>query len=159
MALFSPDDRATASVVWRARALAIALCLFAIALLATPVEAHHTFAMYDRDQKLTYEGVVVRFQWTNPHTFLDVDVTTAEGEVQRYSFEGPNNGWLKRYGWTRLSLKPGDHIKVVAHPLKDGRHGGGLVEVILADGRKLDGGYGDPGASGAKTATGEDTKW
>lgn len=132
--------------------LRIAAGIFAAAtLLAASAGAHHTAAMYDHKKLVAYEGTVVRFQWTNPHTYTDIDVNTPSG-VQRYSFEAPNNGWLKKYGWTRSTLKPGDRVKVTAHPLRDGRLGGALVEVTLANGKKMNGGYGSLGGDDADSA-------
>ena len=39
-----------------------------------PVSAHHSFAMFDRQAELWIEGTVTEFQWTNPHTFIQVSV-------------------------------------------------------------------------------------
>lgn len=123
--------------------------LAAVLLAAGAAVAHHTGAMFDREKLATYEGSVARFQWTNPHTYVDIDVQTPAGVV-RYGFEAPNNGWLKKFGWTRSSLQLGERVRVTAHPLRDGRPGGSLVEVIFADGRKLSGGYG--GGAPAETS-------
>lgn len=118
--------------------------LFAIAaaglgLAAIPATAHHSFAMFDQRKVMTLEGTVAEFQWTNPHSFIEMDVQ-AGGQTQRWSIElnSPNN--LKRQGWTRTALKPGDKITLRMAPLRDGRHGGLFLDVKLANGTTLDSG-------------------
>jgi Family of unknown function (DUF6152) len=90
--------------------------------------AHHSNAMYERDKVLEVTGTVREFQWTNPHTFIEMVVDGATGP-QNYSVEGPTPGVLRASGWKFNSLKAGDKVVVKVHPLKDGRQGGGLISV------------------------------
>ncbi len=46
---------------------------------AIPAAAHHSFAMFDRDKTVEMQGTVKAFQWTNPHSFLDVYVEDLKG--------------------------------------------------------------------------------
>jgi hypothetical protein len=108
------------------------------AAMASPAVAHHSAAMFDASKSVETKGVVKEFLWTNPHSFLVVTVRQ-KGRPVDYSFEANGPGYLVRNGWKRESLKPGDTVVVVSHPLRDGRPGGDLVEVTLADGRKLSG--------------------
>ncbi len=108
-----------------------------VAGFATPASAHHSAAAFDATKTVVYSGVVKQFLWTNPHTLLVLSVRNSDGVVEDYSFEANGPGYLVRNGWVRESLKPGDKITVVSNPLFDGRPGGNLVEVTLADGRKL----------------------
>ena len=123
--------------------LAIAAC--AAVLAAVPALAHHSFAMFDQRKLMTLEGTVHEFQWTNPHSFIELDVA-GEGRPQRWSIElnSPNN--LKRQGWTRAALKRGDRISLRMNPLRDGSHGGLFLDVRLPDGRTLDSGLPKNGA-------------
>ena len=109
-----------------------------LAAVAAPAIAHHSAAMFDASRSVETKGVVKEFLWTNPHSFLVVTVRQ-KGKPVDYSFEANGPGYLVRNGWKRESLKPGDAVTVVSHPLRDGRPGGDLVEVTLADGRKLSG--------------------
>ncbi len=90
--------------------------------------AHHSNAMYERDKVIELTGTVREFQWTNPHTFIELVVEGASGP-QNYSIEGPTPGVLRANGWKFNSLKPGDKVVVQAHPLKSGQLGGGLITV------------------------------
>jgi Family of unknown function (DUF6152) len=111
----------------------------ALALLAAPALAHHSFAMFDQKKIVTLDGTVIEFQWTNPHAFIEMDVIVG-GKHARWSIElnSPNN--LKRQGWTRASLKTGDKIKLRANPLRNGHTGGLFLDVVLPNGTVLDSG-------------------
>jgi len=114
--------------------------LAAAALLALPAHAHHSFAMFDQSQRVTLNGTVREFQWTNPHAWIHLEVARADGgsELWKVELNSPNN--LKRQGWKSGVLKPGDVVTLVLNPLKDGSHGGLFVAVTLPDGSVL----GDP---------------
>jgi hypothetical protein len=108
--------------------------------------AHHSFAMYDKDKILTLKGEVKTFQWTNPHCVIWFIVKPDDGgEPQEWGVETTSPGVLTRAGWTRTSIKPGDHVSVEFRPLRDGSHGGGMDSVTLLDtGQKLTAGFTNP---------------
>ena len=100
-----------------------------MALLAAPVLlAHHSNAMYERDKVLEVAGTIREFQWTNPHTFIELTVD-GPGGPSNYSIEGPTPGVLRSQGWKFNTLKAGDKVTVKVHPLKSGRVGGALISV------------------------------
>jgi hypothetical protein len=106
----------------------------ALAGAASPVVAHHSFAMYEPTKTLTLKGTVKSFQWTNPHVVVWVLVQPDDGgAVQEWSLETTSPGVLTRAGWTRQSLKAGDRVSVTFSPLRDGSRGGGLNSVTLLD--------------------------
>jgi hypothetical protein len=114
-------------------------CMAVFSLLAAgSALAHHSFAMFDRSKEMTLVGTVHEFQWTNPHSFIEVDVPNANGGVDKWSLEcnSPNN--LSRQGWHSDSLKPGDKISVVLWPLRSGEKGGLFISLKFPDGRVLD---------------------
>ena len=101
--------------------------------------AHHSMSMFDQQREITVVGTVRQFQWTNPHAFIELDVASG-GKLQRWSIElnSPNN--LKRQGWVRNSLKPGEKVKVRIAPLRNGKHGGLFLDLTKLDGKVLDSG-------------------
>ena len=103
--------------------------------LWAPATAHHSFAMFDNTKEVTVVGTVKAFQWTNPHSWLQVVVTGTDGKDVEWSFEGGSPGILSRNGWKRTSVKPGDKVTVVFYPLKDGKPGGSFLEVKTPDGK------------------------
>jgi hypothetical protein len=117
--------------------LGLAAGLAAAALLAAgTASAHHSFAMFDNQKEVVLEGTVREFQWTNPHSWVQLTVVE-NGQSVEYSIEGSSPNGLARRGWTRTSLKPGDRVKVTIHPLKDGSKGGSFVRAVLPDGKTL----------------------
>jgi hypothetical protein len=113
----------------------LALALGALGAAASlPAFAHHSFAAYDVIHTRTLEGTLETFQWGNPHVTLKMLVKPeGGGEPQEWSLVTSGPAILKRFGWTRASIKPGDRISVVCNPLSDGSHGGRLHTLVLRD--------------------------
>jgi hypothetical protein len=111
------------------RSLGLALLLAAAG--ATSAWAHHSFALFDAQKNITLEGEVKQFQWTNPHTWIQLMVVDAAGKPMEWSIEGGSAATMSRQGWSRTALKPGDRATVVIHPLKDGTRGGSLVSATV----------------------------
>lgn len=109
-----------------------------LATLALPIAAvaHHSFAMFDMAKSVNYKGTVKEVQWTNPHVWVELNVTV-DGKTSTLSFEGAAVSVLKRVGWMKDTVKTGDVVTVVGHPYKDGRPGGSIDYLLLADGRKV----------------------
>lgn len=117
-------------------ALALAAATGCLAL-ALPVTAHHSTAMFDFSKSVEIKGTIKQFQWTNPHTWTKVDVEGQGTAVVEYGLEGMSPNYLSRNGWTKRTLKTGDKVTLQVYPLKDGRPGGFMVSVKLADGTVL----------------------
>jgi Family of unknown function (DUF6152) len=101
--------------------------------------AHHGFADYDMTRHDTIVGKVRAFQWTNPHTWLWLDVPDGKGGITLYAFEGMSPNYLGRRGWSRHSLEAGDKITVSFFPFKDpSKHGGTLASATKENGEVLD---------------------
>ncbi|HEX5278823.1 MAG TPA: DUF6152 family protein [Micropepsaceae bacterium] len=111
------------------------LAAAAALLYAVPAFAHHSFAMFDAEKKVTLEGTVKEFQWTNPHSWILMMVPNAQGAPEQWAIEMGAPGGLARQGWVPKTLKPGMKVTAVIHPLKDGTHGGQFMAVTLPDGQ------------------------
>lgn len=118
---------------------------FAVLLGAAAAQAHHSFSMFDMSKTVSFKGTIKELQWTNPHVWIELTVQEKDGPVT-YSFEGAAIAVLKRVGWTKDSVKAGDIVTVVGHPFRNGRPGGSIDHLILADGRKIGTGDAIPGA-------------
>jgi len=107
-----------------------------ILAMAGAAAAHHSFAVYDHSRTVTLKGKVTKWQWTNPHAYLDIDVRDASGAVKRYVLEGTSINMLQRVGWRSNMIKVGDEVKVEFAPLLTGEPAGLLLEVTFANGEK-----------------------
>jgi hypothetical protein len=124
------------------------LWLVAALSVATPALAHHSFAVYDHTRTVTLTGKVTKFQWTNPHGFLEIDVRQQDGSIQHYSLEMTSINMMTRLGWRSNMIKAGDRVVATIAPLLNGEPAGLLLEVVLPDGRKL-----EPGVPNATSFT------
>jgi hypothetical protein len=117
---------------------AVLAMVFAGALaVATPAAAHHSFNMFDirPEAEIFLDGVVKQWDFTNPHSWLTITVTNADGTKTDWSFEAAAVAALVPRGITINTYKVGDRVMVAAGPIKDGRKAGILKFVRHADGK------------------------
>jgi len=115
--------------------LATSALLFAV---AAPVWAHHAFAAeFDETKPLKLKGTVIKWEATNPHSWIHMTVKGDDGKPVTWMIEGgsPNN--LYRLGFTKESLPPGAEIVVEGYQAKDGSTRAVGKNVTFADGKKL----------------------
>jgi Family of unknown function (DUF6152) len=125
--------------------IAIAVAIAAM-LAASPAPAHHSFAMFDQAKKVTVQGTVKDFRWSNPHVFIQLLVKNDAGSEDEWSIEMTSPEHLARVGWRPGTLKPGDRITLVIHPLRDGSvKGGQYLSGIGPAGQALLGSPASPG--------------
>jgi hypothetical protein len=118
----------------------VSLCCAVLA--ATPILAHHSFAMFDTAKRVTMTGTVTAFEWTNPHAYIEIDVPDEKGVIKHWSVELGSTSILMQGGWKFTDVKTGDKVTVVLSPLRSGESGGLLSQITLRDGRVLGNGPG-----------------
>ena len=94
--------------------------------VAQPAAAHHSFALFDTSKTVSLEGTVKRFDWTNPHSWITLDVPGPDNTVAQWMIELPAASTLAREGWNKNFVRAGERLIVRVNPLKDGRKGGML---------------------------------
>ena len=112
------------------RSIAAAMLL----LLALPVAAHHSQAIYDRERTITIEGVVTEYRWTNPHIYLYIEVQDENGGTFVWPIEGQVTAILRRLGWDSDTFAPGDRVTVTARPSRDSNRTMALMTSVEKDG-------------------------
>jgi Family of unknown function (DUF6152) len=127
---------------------ALGLAGIAFTMSAIPAFAHHSFAMFDAEKKMTLDGTVKEFQWTNPHSWILLTVSDAQGKAEQWAIEMGGPSGLARQGWVPKTLTPGMKVQAVIHPLRDGTPGGQFMAVTLPDGTQL----GNPNARAGANA-------
>jgi hypothetical protein len=109
-----------------------------VAAAAIPALAHHSFAAeFDEKKPVTLKGTVSKFDWSNPHVFVDIDVTEANGKIATWESEWESRIELKRAGWKADSLKPGDAVTLEGSAARDGSNRAGGKSLTWAGGKKL----------------------
>jgi hypothetical protein len=94
--------------------------------------------MFEPVKTITLTGTVKEFQYTNPHSWLIIDVLGPNGQVTTWGFEAEGPGTLLRAGIRKSDLSPGTTVTITAHPLKDTkRTAGEWIKAVLKDGRVL----------------------
>jgi len=117
--------------------MAAGALLAAVIVAAAPARAHHSNVAYEVTKVVTIAGSVKEFQWVNPHTWLIVNVDDGKGGSVEWKVEGRAPGVLRRAGWSKSSLMPGDVVTIDMSPAKDGSHTGIIARVTKADGTIL----------------------
>jgi hypothetical protein len=117
-------------------ALAIAGAVVAIATFTTGALAHHSFAGFDKSRKVSLQGTVKQWQFTNPHSWLQV-IAIEGGRQVEYSIEGASVNTLVRRGWNRTTFKPGDKVTISIYPSIDGKKSGALLSATFANGKTI----------------------
>jgi hypothetical protein len=121
----------------------IPLSMVAVGLMsfaASPTVAHHSRAMFDMTQNVTYRGVVKEYRWQNPHSHIVIIVGTEATDVSTvgtWDIEASSTSLMITQGWNQKTLKAGDLITVVAHPSWNGSKNVLLFYIMKADGTRL----------------------
>lgn len=108
-------------------------CVFA----ATPGSAHHSGTMFEKEKMITVSGVVKEFQYTNPHSWLLVDVTDADGKVTTWGFESEGPSTLGRAGIRKSDFSPGTKLTITGKPMRDGRAAAFWIKAVREDGKEF----------------------
>lgn len=117
-----------------------AATLAAFALAGGAAHAHHSFAVhYDGNKTVTKKGVVKEFRFTNPHGILMLDVTNDAGKVEHWTVETTAPVYMRRFGWTKDMIKPGDTVVVEGYASRDGSHLMRIRAVKRPDGTPIGG--------------------
>ena len=112
-------------------------------LAAGSASAHHSFAAYEMQKSVTLEGIVKDFQWINPHSQILVEANGPGAKPGLWKIEASSPAQMGRRGWKKSSVKLGDKISIVIHPMRTGEFGGSMVKTVI-NGKLV----GDPNAPG-----------
>ncbi len=118
------------------RLLPVALAAAALCL-AAPAMAHHSFNMFALEQNVTITGTIKDYQFKMPHVWFYLVVPAKNGGTEEWGFECHSPNLVASKGWNLNTLKPGDKITVMMHPMKDGTKAGSVAYITLADGKQL----------------------
>ena len=110
----------------------------ATVLIAAPAFAHHSAVMFDENKEITVKGTVKEFQYTNPHSWLLVDVKNPDGTVTTWGFEAEGPSTLTRAGIHKSDFAVGTELSITGHPMRDGRPAASWIKATRGDGKDFD---------------------
>lgn len=117
---------------------ALCVAMIAAASFSAPAGAHHSFAMFDAGKTVTLQGTVKEFEWTNPHSWLRVNVADDKtGKNMMWALEMSSPARLTTMGMHADTVKPGDKVSVTFHPMRDGTRGGQFIQAELPGGKQV----------------------
>lgn len=129
MALFISNRNTKSVLVWFFGALSLAF-----SVLAYP---HHSAKRYDFDNSVEIQGKILYFDISNPHIDLILDVANSDGSTKHVRFEGHSQNSLRRNGWRPGMIRYGDIVTITIAPMRNGRDGGYIQHLTLADGTQF----------------------
>jgi len=112
--------------IFRPTSAILGLVGAALIIDLSPADAHHSFALFDVKKSVDLEGTVKQFDWTNPHSWIHLNVQGKNNQTEEWLIELPAAALLAREGWNKNYLKTGERISVRISPLKNGMRGGSL---------------------------------
>jgi hypothetical protein len=117
-------------------------CLVSVVLLISAISplgfGHHSQAMYtDANGAISITGVVKKFEFTNPHSFIYLEVTSDDGKTRLWALEMQSVTHLKSIGWISTTVKVGDTVTAIGRPAKNGAPAMYAEVIKLPDGRMI----------------------
>jgi len=121
----------------KARTVVFAALAIAVASLAIqPALAHHSGAGFSKDVT-EISGTVKEFQFTNPHSWIQVNVADASGKVVEWSVEWGSPNQLGREGYRPSTFAPGTKVTMKVHPMANGAPVAGFIAAKMPDGKTI----------------------
>lgn len=117
-----------------------------VLVASLPAIAHHSFAPFNTDREIEVTGTATEFEWSNPHSYVHLDVKGEKGDVEKWVAELTGLPMLVRAGWSKDVVKPGDRVTIHGYRARDGRTFMVIHTMTLPDGRELKNGALPPGS-------------
>jgi hypothetical protein len=111
--------------------------ILVVLAIALPGFAHHSATMFDMTKTITVEGVVTKWELSNPHSWLHVEVKGKDGKSKVWGFEAEGPSTLQRAGLKPSDFKTGTKLTISGHPMRDGTPAAIWLEATRADGKKF----------------------
>jgi hypothetical protein len=109
----------------------------ALVCVAGSALAHHSQSAFERDKVVNLVGTLKEFRWTNPHSWMDIEIPNESGGTAVWSVEMTSPAILARAGWKSNLVKAGDKVNVQVRPLKTGDPGGLFVSITMPNGKVM----------------------
>ena len=113
-----------------------------LALVSSPISAHHGLTNYDMKKTIVLSGTITAFDWGNPHCLAHLDVKDESDQVKHWTLEMASTFTMSHRGWDKDSLKRGDTVMVETHPARNGApigisSGPGFALKVVVNGKEI----------------------
>jgi hypothetical protein len=116
----------------------LSLALILLVVITARGAAHHSFAAeYDEKKQIKLQGKVTEMKWANPHAWIYMDVTGADGKVANWAFETGGANALFRRGWRKEDLPAGTVLIIDGWQARNGSNTANARSITFQDGRRL----------------------
>jgi hypothetical protein len=122
-------EQGTRGVVWAV--------VGSLLMASSPLFAHHSESMLDKNGLVTIQGVITEHLMVNPHQIIKLKVSDPSGKVTLWTVQGTSVPMMRDIGWTRDYLKAGDQVRMAVYACRDGRPCGSWMRIVKADGTEL----------------------
>lgn len=116
-------------------------CIFALVagvlLAVSPLAAHHGVGLFEQGKTVSIKGTITEFDFVNPHVEIYCDVKDDKGNVSKWMIESGSPNLMRRSGWNRTTLKPGEEATFVGRPGKNGAKALRLIKVVRPNGEEI----------------------
>lgn len=117
--------------------VAVVALASSLSLSVMPALAHHSASQFDDTKTMTISGVVKDFEYTNPHSWMVIDVVGPGGKVTTWSFEAGGPAQLLRAGIRKSDFPVGASVTITGHPMRDGTHAGSFMQAVRGSDGKV----------------------
>ncbi len=126
----------------RSLASSLVIAAASLAMISSPVSAHHGVTNYDMKKTIVLNGTVTAFEWSNPHCLAYLDATDVNGHVRHWTLEMSSTFTMTHRGWDKDTLKRGDTVSIETHPARNGApvgitSGPGFALKTLVNGKEI----------------------
>src|SRR3982751_1659111 len=112
----------------------VVLCGFLMVGVTVGLQAHHAVAgVYDLNKEVVLQGVLKKLNFTNPHASIELTVPNKDGTFTDWILTTASITTLTREGINKTSMKPGEILKVVILPARNGHAAGFIRSLTLGD--------------------------
>jgi len=102
--------------------------------LVAPISAHHAMvAEFNLAKPITLKGTLTRMEWVNPHGWIYLNTTNAEGLLETWKIETGSPFRMEKRGLKKTDFRIGAEVIINGFAAKDGSLTGAGFSITFPD--------------------------